>query len=42
MYIGSDTQMVNPLFYSIDNSYWNIGKQIGEGFNEGKNIMNKN
>lgn len=33
-----DTQKVNPLFYSIDNSYWNIGKQIGEGFSEGKKI----
>jgi flavin reductase (DIM6/NTAB) family NADH-FMN oxidoreductase RutF len=34
-----DTKKVNPLFYSMDNSYWTIGKQIGQGFGEGKKLM---
>lgn len=34
-----DTQKVNPLFYSIDNTYWTIGEQIGRGFIEGKILM---
>lgn len=34
-----DTRKVNPLFYSIDNTYWTIGEQIGHGFSEGKSLM---
>ncbi len=34
-----DTKKVNPLFYCIDNGYWEIGKQVGVGFSEGKHLI---
>jgi len=34
-----DTKKVNPVLYSMDNRYWNIGESIGIGFSEGKSLM---
>lgn len=33
-----DTKKINPLIYSMDNNYWEIGNFIGNAFNIGKNI----
>ncbi|MDK0676238.1 flavin reductase family protein [Clostridium perfringens] len=33
-----DTKKINPLIYSMDNNYWEIGDFIGNAFNIGKNI----
>jgi flavin reductase (DIM6/NTAB) family NADH-FMN oxidoreductase RutF len=31
-----DTKLIDPLIYSMDNMYWNIGGIVGNGFNDGK------
>ena len=28
----ADTALINPVFYTIDNQYWNIGKHLGSAF----------
>ena len=33
-----DTKKINPLIYSMDNNYWEIGDFVGNAFNIGKNI----
>ncbi len=33
-----DIKKINPLIYSMDNNYWEIGNFIGNAFNIGKNI----
>ena len=32
----ADTSKINPLIYCMDNLYWSIGKNVGEGFRSGK------
>ncbi|MGU8271704.1 flavin reductase family protein [Clostridium perfringens] len=32
-----DTKKINPLIYSMDNNYWEIGDFVGNAFNIGKN-----
>lgn len=36
-----DTNKINPLIYCMDNLYWDIGKIVGKGFNEGRSFSNE-
>ena len=33
-----DTKKINPLIYCMDNQYWDVGRVVGKGFSEGKNL----
>jgi len=37
----ADMSKLDPIIYALDNRYYNIGKQIGIGYQEGKQFHNK-